>query len=65
MDPSLFYELIGLSFDGETLLGKRTAPNEQALDYNHTLALRQFMGEGDTLVGSVTSSISCHAKLPQ
>ena len=48
IDRGLFYQFTGLSFDGETLLRKGTTPDDWKEDYNHDLALAQFIGEGDT-----------------
>ena len=59
IDRGLFYQLTGLSFDGENLLGKGTAPDDWKDDYNHDMTLAQFIGEGDptnkrTLVGRLS-----------
>ena len=47
IDSGLFYELPGLSFDGEKLPNKGVAPKEWDLDYNHDTVLAMFVGDED------------------
>ena len=59
IDMGLFHQLTGLTFERETLPGKDTTLDDWKDDYNHDLALAQFIGEGGTTNKRTLVGILC------